>query len=66
MNYYIEAKTKPIPNIKFINGANSLQYNSTNVRSQNSFNKDISDPSKFIVYFPAEYSGIIKAEIYAR
>lgn len=66
MNYYIEAKTKPIPNIKFINGVNSLQYNTINVRSQNSFDKDNADPSKFIMYFPAEYSGTIKAEIYAR
>ena len=66
MNYYIEAKTKPIPNIKFSNGTNALQYNSVNVRSQNSFNKDNSDPSKFIMYFPAEYTGTIKAEIYAR
>ena len=66
MNYYIEAKTKPIPNIKFANGANSSQYNAQNVKSQNYFNKDNSDPSKFIMRFPAEYSGTIKAEIYAR
>ena len=66
MNYYIEAKTKPIPNIKFIKGVNSLQYNTSNVRSQNSFNKYSSDPSKFIMTFPSEYTGTITVEIYAR
>lgn len=66
MNYYIEAKTKPIPNIKFINGKNSLQLNLLNVRSQNNFNTNNSDSSKFIMKFPSEYTGTIDVEIFAR
>lgn len=66
-NMYIEARTKPIPNIKKSESPNSLLYNATNFMTQNSFNPDnLADPSKFIMSFPAEYTGTITVEIYAR
>lgn len=66
-NMYIEARTKPIPNIKKSESLNSLLYNATNFMTQNSFGPDkSSDPSKFTMTFPAEYTGTISVEIYAR
>lgn len=66
-NVYIEARTKPIPNIKKSESVNSLAYNTVNLMYQNSFNPDnLADPSKFIMTFPAEYTGTITVEIYAR
>lgn len=66
-NVYLEIRTKAIPVVKLSKNSNSLNYNPTSMLAETIVNKNNNvDASKFVLTFPAAYSGTVKAEVWGR